>query len=100
MTARNPTLTIATNGFKPKPISTEATTAASAHGFKACDHPTGTASTGTVSEAGRAADACAGAGDSANEPAGQAGSATITRICGAVQCGQNGRPSSTAWPHL
>src|SRR5690348_833436 len=100
MTARNPTLTIATQGYNPKPINTEATTAASAHGFKASDHPVGTASTGTVSDAGRESVARAMDAGSEKLAAAITGSSTSTRICGAMQWGQKGRPSSTDWPHL
>ncbi|HTW30110.1 MAG TPA: hypothetical protein VMD76_00425 [Candidatus Sulfotelmatobacter sp.] len=71
----------------------DGTNAANAQGFNACDHVIGTAKTGTVSDAGRASEKV-GAAAIADGPAGK-GSAMITRICGAPQCGQNGLPSST-----
>jgi hypothetical protein len=33
-------------------------------------------------------------------PTGIAASVTVTRICGAPHCAQNGFPSSMLWPHL
>src|SRR5580658_135565 len=97
--ARNPTLIMATNGFRPKDISTDATSAASAHGFMACDHCMGRARTGTVWDAGRALASCEAAAVAKVRGDG-AGSAMTTRICGAEQCGQKGTPSSTVCPHL
>ena len=89
-------INIATNGQSPKAINMAPITAASAAGFTACDQVMGTAKTGTVSDAGRGAEGVLeGVGTAMGS-----GSATMTRICGATQCGQNGRPSSTSWPHL
>ena len=85
---------MATNGFSPSDISKEATTAAKMQGRNAADHARGSATVAPAGELG-----ITDAGSVANT-AWAGGSATITRICGAEQCGQNGIPSSTLWPHL
>src|ERR1039458_10869296 len=88
---------MATNGCRPRNISPDATTPASRQGFNAWDHCMGSASTGTVCDAGRAVCPVSAA---ASTGAGATASAITTRICGAEQCGQKGTPSSTVCPHL
>src|SRR6202035_1797983 len=105
MTARNPAPNTASNGtITRRDITTMEIKAATAQARRAGDHAIAVESPGTFTDPGTVSGSKEKTGRSLDETfpatAGNIGSGTATRICGAPHCKQKGLPSSVLCPHL
>ena len=98
-TANEPVPRAATNGLRPRNVSTRAIAAARVHGFMSRDQLSGKVFAVMPGRTATSASPAATAPSPARTSAG-GGSGSVTRICGAPHCEQNGLPSSMLCPHL